>query len=271
VCARELGCAAPALWDEADWSDAESLMPPSLGEAMPRHSTGSSKHTRYLRVNQDALGSAARCARVAAAALTAGFSVVIDATNLTPQKRSQWTGLAEAHAVRCRCVCFRWGFVAPIVMHHVGLRQGADPPTARMQALEAEDRSGGADKINARVVLQQMAQLQWPRLDPASTTGTTPPPDWLTPRPCRSGVGAAPKPSKQASLSAFFGSKPALAAAKATHPSLSVGCEARVTEDGFAEVVELGVCPGPFESAAAMAGFYSLTNCDLRSSGAARV
>jgi predicted kinase len=60
----------------------------------------------WVRVSQDQLRSRARCLRLAASALGAGSSVVVDRTNLTAEQRALWVTLAAEHRVPCHCVEF---------------------------------------------------------------------------------------------------------------------------------------------------------------------
>jgi bifunctional polynucleotide phosphatase/kinase len=60
----------------------------------------------YEYVNQDQLGSAAKCIKVCQAALTAGKSVVIDNNNYTKEQRSRYTSLAHEAKVPVRLFHF---------------------------------------------------------------------------------------------------------------------------------------------------------------------
>ena len=62
----------------------------------------------YERVNQDALGSRARCLRAAAEMLERGASVAVDNTNPDPAGRREWVALArDRFQVPVRCLWFR--------------------------------------------------------------------------------------------------------------------------------------------------------------------
>lgn len=60
----------------------------------------------YERVNQDTLGTLARCMRVAREALGAGRPVVVDNLNATRKTRESWLKLAREAGVPCRPVYF---------------------------------------------------------------------------------------------------------------------------------------------------------------------
>eukprot|EP00045_Choanoeca_perplexa_P005658 m.47529 g.47529 ORF g.47529 m.47529 type:complete len:414 (+) comp13234_c0_seq1:76-1317(+) len=57
---------------------------------------------QYSRVNRDEHGT--KCAKMAAAFLAEGKSVVIDNTNPSSTKRAEWLALAKKHKVPARCV-----------------------------------------------------------------------------------------------------------------------------------------------------------------------
>ncbi len=73
----------PALQRILDYSDAVMCRcgPPGVGKS----SLARTVLPDHERVNQDTLGSKDKCYRVADAALVAGRSVVIDATNVNPE------------------------------------------------------------------------------------------------------------------------------------------------------------------------------------------
>jgi predicted kinase len=63
-------------------------------------------HENYIRVNQDELKSRESCEFIAGRALSAGFSVIIDRTNIDPAQRSYWFDLAQQHGVNpCNIMC----------------------------------------------------------------------------------------------------------------------------------------------------------------------
>ena len=62
----------------------------------------------YERVNQDALGTRARCLRAAAEILERGVSVAVDNTNPDPAARREWVALArDRFKIPVRCLWFR--------------------------------------------------------------------------------------------------------------------------------------------------------------------
>jgi predicted kinase len=65
---------------------------------------------RFVRVNQDALGSRQRCVDVARTALSmGGTSVVIDRCNFDVDQRRTWIELAREMNVDVECVIFVYG------------------------------------------------------------------------------------------------------------------------------------------------------------------
>jgi DNA 3'-phosphatase len=232
LCKHEFGCTWPVQGEH---------------EELPRGG--------YVRVNQDTLRSFEKCVRVAKGILQHGLSVVIDATNLNPSKRASWLSVARQHGCQCRCVCLRWGFTVPVIMHHVALRQGL-PPKSSLRAPEAAPRDAGLDGIDSWVVLRQAAELTWPTpatiVPPATVSGEAPPSDWLTPEGLSTGG--------QRSLAAMFG-----APTKSTAP-LCLGMPGGTLEE-FDEIVEVGVCPGPFPSRIDLLEYYSPQDCALRVTG----
>lgn len=87
-----------------------SVPPPQLVVLVAPPASGKTTLARqmesvgFVRVNQDTFKTLNKCLRVAATALAAGQSVVVDNTNLSETTRKEWIGLAHKHGVPCRCL-----------------------------------------------------------------------------------------------------------------------------------------------------------------------
>ena len=59
---------------------------------------------RYIRINQDLLGTRARCITAARAVLKSGASVIVDATNLDAGARTEWLAVARDAGISARAI-----------------------------------------------------------------------------------------------------------------------------------------------------------------------
>ncbi|KAL7542577.1 hypothetical protein ACHAWF_007204, partial [Thalassiosira exigua] len=70
-----------------------------LAEALPR---------KFVRVNQDALGTRRKCEAMSRRALSEGKIPVIDRCNFDLDQRRTWIGIAEEAGAHCDCIVFRY-------------------------------------------------------------------------------------------------------------------------------------------------------------------
>lgn len=93
----------------AVYKDVTTVVPPSTGQellvlvgppASGKSAIARALDSSHIRVNQDTLKTRKKCESVAAAALAAGDSVTIDATNRDVATRSAWVQMARAHVRR---------------------------------------------------------------------------------------------------------------------------------------------------------------------------
>jgi bifunctional polynucleotide phosphatase/kinase len=97
--------------------------PPACGK-----STITATHfPKYTRVNQDILKTKKKCLDVASSEVSAGKSVVIDATNKDPETRRDWVQLARELAVPIRAV---YVDIPKELSMHMNVFRGCNPKSA---------------------------------------------------------------------------------------------------------------------------------------------
>lgn len=69
----------------------------------------------YVTINQDLLGTVARCKKACIEALKNGCSVLIDSTNRNVKTRAIWIEIAQKHKVAIRCILMR--VEKPLALH----------------------------------------------------------------------------------------------------------------------------------------------------------
>jgi bifunctional polynucleotide phosphatase/kinase len=98
---------APSTTDSPSSELVLFVGPPAIGKTT--HYTRHFAPRGYVHINQDTLGTRAKCITAARTALAAGTSAVIDNTNRDAGTRAEYTKLAREAGAGVRCVLFEGG------------------------------------------------------------------------------------------------------------------------------------------------------------------